>query len=324
MSDEKIAVLDLAPAHEDFREQVVAGLSQRPSTLPSKFFYDETGSALFSKICDLPEYYVTRTEMSILHDRGPEIARAIGRGVELIGLGTGAGTKTHLLLDDLDAPVAYIPVDISREQLAQSTAAFSRIFPSLEILPVCTDYLQPFDLPTPLRTPSRKVVYFPGSTIGNLPRKEAFAFLQKIMEMAGGDGQLLIGVDLKKSKAIVERAYNDAAGVTAQFNLNLLARANRELDADFDLARWRHRALYNEMAGRIEMHLISQARQTVNIADRAFTFARGEHIVTEFSYKYSPDEFIALADSAGFRFEKMWTDDDRLFGVFLFVVSGRP
>ena len=217
----------------------------------------------------------------------------------MIGLGTGAGTKTKILLRYLDSPVAYVPVDISKEQLTQSTAAFSRIFPALEILPVCADYLEPFELPTPLRTPSRKVVYFPGSTLGNLSPKQAHVFLEKITEMAGEDGRLLIGVDLKKSKTVLERAYNDSAGVTAQFNLNLLARANRELQADFDLARWRHRAIYNAEAGRIEMHLISATRQTVHIGENAFLFERGEHIITEFSYKYSPDGLIALAERAG-------------------------
>ncbi len=323
MSDEQIAVLDLAPAHEDFREQVMAGLSRTPRMLPSKFFYDEIGSELFLKICELPEYYVTRTEMSILRERGPEIARTLGRGVELIGLGTGAGTKTRLLLDHLDSPVAYLPVDISKEQLAQSTAAFSRLFPSLEILPVCTDYLEPFDLPKPLREPTRKAVYFPGSTIGNLEPEVAYAFLEKIAGMAGTDGRLLIGVDLKKDKAILERAYNDAAGITAQFNLNLLARANRELQAGLDLTCWRHRAVYNDAAGRIEMHLISESQQTARIGDRKFTFAPGEHIITEFSYKYSPAEFIVVADRVGMRFEKLWTDAAHLFGLFLFSMEDR-
>ncbi len=323
MSEEKIAVLDLAPAHEDFQEQVVAGLSQTPRMLPSKFFYDEIGSALFLKICELPEYYVTRTEMSILRARGPEIARTLGRGIELIGLGTGAGTKTRLLLDHLDAPVAYLPVDISREQLAQSTSAFSREFPSLQILPVCADYLEPFDLPTPLRTPTEKVVYFPGSTIGNLEPQEAQAFLEKITTMAETDGRLLIGVDLKKEKAILEHAYDDEAGVTAKFNLNLLARANRELKAGFDLARWHHHAFYNDAAGRIEMHLVSEAKQAARVGEQNFAFERGEHIITEFSYKYSPSEFIAMADSAGMRFEKLWTDDSQWFGLFLFAVKDR-
>ena len=339
----QIAVLDFEPADEEFCEQVVAGLSQRPRTLPCKFFYDEAGSALFSKICELPEYYITRTEMQILRERGGEIANALGRRIELIGLGTGAGTKTRLLLDNLEAPVAYVPVDISREQLTQSTITFRKKFPALEILPVCADYLQPFDLPPRSGVANRTVVYFPGSTIGNLEPEDATEFLRKIADMISKGratlrgaamarqslalpeeplrplpGALLMGVDLKKSKAILERAYNDSAGVTAQFNLNLLVRANCELGSDFDLRGWRHRAIYNRKAGRIEMHLVSLRRQTVNIADAAFTFAPGEHIITEFSYKYSPSEMIALAGAVGLRFEKIWTDEQDLFGLFLF------
>jgi dimethylhistidine N-methyltransferase len=314
----QIAVLDFEPANEEFCEQVIAGLSQRPRTLPCKFFYDETGSALFLKICELPEYYITRTEMQILRECGGEIASALGRGIELIGLGTGAGTKTRILLDNLEAPVAYVPVDISREQLTQSTIAFRERFPALEILPVCADYLQPFDLPRRSRPANRTVVYFPGSTIGNLEPEDATDFLKKIAAIVGPGGALLMGVDLKKSKAILERAYNDSAGVTAQFNLNLLARANRELGSDFDLQRWRHQAVYKEKAGRIEMHLVSAGSQTVNIADTAFTFAPGEHIITEFSYKYSPSEMIALASAVGLGFEKIWTDEEKLFGLFLF------
>jgi len=316
----QIAVLDFEPANEEFCEQVIAGLSQQPRTLPCKFFYDETGSALFSKICELPEYYVTRTEMRILRECGGDIANALGRGIELIGLGTGAGTKTRILLDNLEAPVAYVPVDISREQLTQSAIAFRKKFPALETLPVCADYLQPFDLPRRSHPANRTVVYFPGSTIGNLEPEDATDFLKKITAIVGPGGALLMGVDLKKSKAILERAYNDSAGVTARFNLNLLVRANRELGSDFDLQGWRHRAIYNEKAGRIEMHLVSLRRQTVNVADAAFSFAPGELIITEFSYKYSPSEMIALAGAVGLRFEKIWTDEQKLFGLFLFVL----
>ena len=316
----QIAVLDFEPANEEFCDQVIAGLSQHPRTLPCKFFYDETGSALFSKICELPEYYITRTEMRVLRELGGEIAKALGRRIELIGLGTGAGTKTRILLDNLEAPVAYVPVDISREQLTQSTFTFRKKFPALEILPVCADYLQPFDLPPRSGVANRTVVYFPGSTIGNLEPEDATQFLKKIAAMVEPGGALLMGVDLKKSKAILERAYNDSAGVTAQFNLNLLARANRELGSDFDLRGWRHRAIYNEKAGRIEMHLVSLRAQTVNIADSAFSFAPGEYIITEFSYKYSPPEMIALAGAVGLRFEKIWTDEQKLFGLFLFVL----
>ena len=316
----QIAVLDFAPADVEFCEQVVAGLSQQPRTLPCKFFYDETGSALFSKICEVPEYYITRTEMRILRECGREIGDALGRGIELIGLGTGAGTKTRILLEHLDQPAVYVPVDISREQLTQSSIAFRKRFPGLEVLPVCADYLQPFDLPRRSHSPAHTVVYFPGSTIGNLEPEDAADFLRKIASIAGPGGRALIGVDLKKPKVILERAYNDNAGVTADFNLNLLVRINRELGADFYLRQWCHRAIYNEKIGRIEMHLISKVPQTVQIADVAFRFAASEYIITEFSYKYSSAEMIAMAASAGLGFEKIWTDEQKLFGLFLFAV----
>jgi len=318
----RVAVLDLEPAKSDFLSETLAGLSHTPRTLPCKYFYDERGAALFQKICELPEYYVTRTETAILRLHAHEMAQCIGARCELIGLGTGAGTKTRILLEELEAPAVYIPIDISKEQLRQSTALFHQLFPQLEILPVCTDYLQPFDLPDPLRTPARRIVYFPGSTIGNFEPREATEFLRRLVDLCGKDGGLLIGVDLQKDSDVLERAYNDSQGVTAQFNLNLLRRANRELDADFDLERWRHRAIYNSSVGRIEMHLISEIDQTVHVADREFHFERcGERIITEFSYKYTPEGFTALADGAGFDFARMWTDDARLFGVFYFTLK---
>jgi len=317
----RLAVLDLEPAKSDFLSETLAGLSRTPRTLPCKYFYDERGAALFQKICELPEYYITRTETAILRLHAHEMAQCIGARCELIGLGTGAGTKTRILLEELEAPAVYIPIDISKEQLRQSTALFHQLFPQLEILPVCTDYLQPFDLPDPLRTPARRIVYFPGSTIGNFEPREATEFLRRLVDLCGKDGGLLIGVDLQKDSDVLERAYNDSQGVTAQFNLNLLRRANRELDADFDLERWRHRAIYNSSVGRIEMHLISEIDQTVHVADREFHFRCGERIITEFSYKYTPEGFTALADGAGFDFARMWTDDARLFGVFYFTLK---
>jgi dimethylhistidine N-methyltransferase len=309
----------LEPANADFFAEAIAGLSATPRTLPCKFFYDERGSELFQKICDLPEYYVTRTELQILKQYGAEIASHLGAGIELIGLGTGAGTKTRILLEELREPIAYIPVDISKEQLQQSAALFHKLFPGLEILPVCADYLQPVALPTPKRKPTRKVVYFPGSTIGNFEPPIALEFLRRIRRVCEDDGGLLIGVDLQKDRQILERAYNDEQGITAQFNLNLLARANRELGADFDLDRWKHRAVYNAKAGRIEMHLISEIDQTIHIASNEFRFRAGEKIITEFSYKHSPEGFSALAAQVGFRLAHMWTDDAQLFGVFYFT-----
>jgi dimethylhistidine N-methyltransferase len=315
------AVLDREPASTEFLAEVFSGLSKEPRTLPCKFFYDEIGAALFQGICDLPEYYITRTELQILRLHGAEMAAMLGPNIELIGLGTGAGTKTRILLEELDQPSVYVPIDISKDQLQKSTARFHEIFPELEILPVCADYLEPFELPLPRRPSSRSVVYFPGSTIGNFEPPAAMEFLRRLVDLAGEGGGLLIGVDLQKDPQIIERAYNDAAGVTAQFNLNLLARANGELGANFDLKQWRHRAIYNPEAGRIEMYLISEKGQIVQIDERKFNFRAGERILTEYSYKYTPEGLTALARQAGFEFGRMWTDDARLFGVFYFSVK---
>ena len=305
----------------DFLAAVIAGLSRHPRTLPCKYFYDARGSGLFQKICELPEYYLTRAELQILDRYSSEIAGQLGRGIELIGLGTGAGTKTRILLEKLEAPIAYVPVDISKEQLERSTSLFRKIFPTLEILPVCADYLEPVKLPSPSHKPTRKTVYFPGSTIGNFEPPAAGKFLGRISNYVGAGGGLLIGVDLEKDRHVLERAYNDSAGVTAQFNLNLLARANRELGADFDLKQWRHHAFYNSTERRIEIYLVSDADQTVHLAGHQFDFQAGEKITTEYSYKHTPETFSQLAGAAGFDFVRMWTDHARLFGVFYFTVA---
>jgi dimethylhistidine N-methyltransferase len=315
------AVLDLEPATSDFRVEAVAGLSRFPKTLPYKYFYDERGAELFGKICELPEYYITRAELAILQSERGDIVRYLGEGIELVGLGTGAGTKTRLLLEELKRPTAYISVDISSEQLRRSSELFRQLFPGVEILPVCADYLQPFQLPTPQRTPARRIVYFPGSTIGNFQPEEAADFLRRIANIVGAGGGLLIGVDLQKDPAILHAAYNDSAGITAQFNLNLLVRANRELDANFDLSRWRHRAIYSTGKGCIEMRLISTANQSVRIGELEFHFALNEEIITEFSYKYTPEGFTELAAAANFRFRQIWTDGAQLFGVFYLTVA---
>jgi dimethylhistidine N-methyltransferase len=309
------------PAVSDFLSDVIAGLSSEPRTLPCKYFYDERGAALFQKICELPEYYITRAEIDILDRHRAEIAAHLGPRISLIGLGTGSGTKTRILIEALEKPAVYIPVDISEKQLRKSTAVFHKIFPDLEILPVCADYLQPVALPSTRRKAARNVVYFPGSTIGNFEPDEATQFLRRVAKVCRHGGALLIGIDLRKDRDVLEAAYNDSAGVTAQFNLNLLARVNRELGADFDLQHWQHRAIYNSDTGRIEMNLISEIDQAVHVADRTFEFRSGEKIITEFSYKYAPEGFAALARDAGFEFQKIWTDDARLFGVFYFTCS---
>jgi L-histidine Nalpha-methyltransferase len=317
----RAALLETAPGKSSFLVETIAGLSRSPRTLPCKFFYDERGAQLFQKICELPEYYITQTELQILRLRSAEMAAALGENVELIGLGTGAGTKTRILLEELRDPAVYIPIDISNEQLQKSSARFRQMFPKLEILPIASDYLEPFELPLPRKPSSRSVVYFPGSTIGNLEPNAATEFLRRLVDLCGEGGGLLIGVDLQKDRRIIEAAYNDSQGVTAEFNLNLLVRANRELSADFDLNNWRHRAIYNSSDGRIEMYLISEGDQRVHIENRKFDFAAREKILTEHSYKYTPEGLAALARNAGFQFEKLWTDDARLFGVFYFTVT---
>ncbi len=316
-----VSVLDLEPAASDFLNQAIAGLSSSPRTLPSKFFYDEQGSNLFQEICELPEYYVTRTETEILRQYGTEIADSIGENAELVGFGTGAGVKTRMLLGHLQNPIAYVPVDISKQRLTESAEALSLEMPDLEILPVCADYLQPFELPTPSREPAHIAVYFPGSTIGNMQPEVARHFLQRVARLCGKSGGLIIGVDQQKPLPILEAAYNDSAGVTAAFNLNMLVRANRELSADFDLPAWRHLAVYNQEANRIEMHLISERAQIVHLGEREFAFAPGEKIITEFSYKHTIEGFSALAASAGFQLARVWTDPQKLFAVFHFTTA---
>jgi dimethylhistidine N-methyltransferase len=312
----RVTVLDLEPVEADFLAQVLAGLSAAPRTLPCKFFYDERGADLFQKICELPEYYITRTETELLRRYGGEMAESIGANVELIGFGTGAGFKARMLLEQLENPIAYVPVDISKQRLVDSAIELSRDMPALEILPVCGDYLQELQLPRPLRKPDHVAVFFPGSTIGNLEPAVALDFLRRVCRLCGKSGGLIIGVDLQKNREVLEAAYNDSAGVTAEFNLNLLVRANRELGADFDLSLWRHQAVYNEREGRIEMHLISEAEQTVHVGGQEFAFARAEKIITEYSYKHTLDGFVRLAAAAGFReASRVWTDPERLFAV---------
>jgi dimethylhistidine N-methyltransferase len=316
-----VTLLDLEPARSDFLEQAIAGLCASPRTLPSKFFYDERGSDLFQQICELPEYYVTRTETEILRRYMPEMAASIGENAEIVGFGTGAGIKTRMLLEHLQNPIAYVPVDISKQRLTESAEALAREMPGLEVLPVCADYLQSIELPTPTRKPEHIAVFFPGSTIGNMEPHVAREFLKRVARLCGHSGGLIIGVDLQKPRHILEAAYNDRAGVTAQFNLNMLVRANRELGADFDLARWKHRAIYNDKASRIEMHLRSEGEQIVHLGDREFHFADGEKIITEFSYKHTVEGFTALAASAGFLPPRLWTDERKFFAVFHFTTK---
>lgn len=298
------------------REEVVRGLRGTPKVLPPKLFYDEAGSRLFEEICELPEYYLTRTELAILESCVDEIAAALGPNCALVEYGSGAGVKVRLLLDALEAPSAYVPVDISRAQLGSVSRELAAAYPSVEVRPVCADYTSRFELPT-LPQGARPVAFFPGSTIGNFHPPEAAAFLRRVRHAVGPTGALVLGVDRRKEPAIVEAAYNDARGVTAAFNLNMLTRLNRELGASFHIPCFRHRAFFDDAASRIEMHLVSLAGQSVRVAGEMIHFERGETIWTESSYKYDRARLEALVGSAGFGIERLWTDGDERFWVAL-------
>jgi dimethylhistidine N-methyltransferase len=311
-----VHLIDLAPAAADFRSEVLVGLSRPQKSLSPKFFYDVEGCALFEAICDLPEYYLTRTEMHILTRHAGDIAAALGAPVTLIELGSGSSRKVRLLLDAV-RPRRYVPLDIARDHLFDSASAIARDYPWLDVRPICVDYSQPFEFPD-LADDSRRIAFFPGSSIGNFAPDEAATLLRTVAALLGRDGGLLIGYDLKKDPAILHRAYNDAAGLTAAFNLNLLRRINRELEGDFDLGRFDHSAHFAVDDSRIEMHLVSRVDQAVGVSGQVFEFAAGESIHTENSYKYSMDQFIGLAATAGFRPLETWTDPGRLFCVQLF------
>jgi dimethylhistidine N-methyltransferase len=308
---------------DSFLSEVVAGLSRPQKTLPCKFLYDDEGSRLFNEICELEEYYPTRTENRILHDNISKIAGLIGSNCRLVEFGSGDSAKTRHLLSHLPAMAGYIPIDISGSQLLESAVHLAGEFPGLEIVPLEADYEEISEIPDTKRKPQRTVAFFPGSTIGNFDPAAAAAFLQKIALLCGAGGGLLIGVDRKKSKKILEPAYNDRKGVTAKFNLGILARVNRELGADFDLSAFRHRAPYNEVHGRIEMHLVSERAQIVNLDSRVFRFEGGEHITTEYSYKYTLPGFAGMALRAGFELVRNWEDRDRLFSVLFLRVRDR-
>ncbi len=317
---------DFHPDLGDFRKEVFTGLDATPKRIPPKFFYDQRGSRLFEKICELPEYYPTRAETAILLDHAAEIVNLINAASPgdsiLIEYGSGSGRKTRILLDALGGRGVYVPIDISKQHLLESAAEPAAAYPRLRVVAVCADYSKSFSLPLNLSSPGRgRVAFFPGSTIGNLDPAEAVAFLKQIVKLVGPGGALLLGVDLKKDPAVLHAAYNDAAGVTAEFNLNLLQRMNRELSADFDLAAFRHRAFYNEPPGRVEMHLESLCDQAVQIGDRSIVFREGETVHTENSYKYSVGETHRLAAKAGFRPTATWTDADRLFSVHYLTVG---
>lgn len=319
-NDLLVAFVDLDPEPEDFLSAVIEGLSAKQKTLPCKFFYDERGSQLFDQICDLDEYYPTRTEIGILEEQLGEIAELVGRGAHLVELGSGASVKIRTLLNALPDLAQYTAVDISRDFLIQSAETLATDYPDLDVAAVCADYTQTFEIPAPSnRQSSRNIAFFPGSTIGNFTREEAETFLTRLNGILGSGSGLLIGVDLKKDSDTLHAAYNDARGVTADFNLNLLARINRELGGDFDLNRFSHRAVYLEDEGRIEMHMVSETEQSVKVGGKTFDFAAGEHIHTENSHKYSVQEFRNLCGRAGYQSVATWTDAKKLFSVHYFT-----
>jgi dimethylhistidine N-methyltransferase len=296
-----------------FAGDVLDGLSQRPKRLSPKYFYDEQGSELFEQITVLPEYYPTRTELSILRDRAGEISAIIPKGSALIEFGAGATTKVRLLLQEC-AFGAYVPVDISGDFIKAQADALRADFPGLAVYPITADFTAPFALPQAIAE-MPKVGFFPGSTLGNFEPHEACAFLRIAREILGAGAQMVIGVDLEKDERLLYEAYNDKAGITARFNLNVLHRINRELGGNFDLSAFTHRAIYNRDRHRIEMHLISRKSQTLRVLGHNFSFRAGESIHTENSYKYSLERFTALALGSGWMVRETWTDDGGLFSV---------
>ncbi|HYH42615.1 MAG TPA: L-histidine N(alpha)-methyltransferase [Burkholderiales bacterium] len=313
---------DLKPAAGSFLDDVIAGLSASRKSLPPKYFYDARGSQLFDAICELPEYYPTRTELAMLEDAAPEIASRIGPRAAIVEYGSGSGRKTAVLLRAVQ-PLAYVAIDISGEQLREAIASLAATNPGVRMVALCADYTRALPIaPLQALDARRRVVYFPGSTIGNFTVAEALAFLRNALEVAGPGGAMLVGVDLKKDPATLHAAYNDSAGVTAAFNLNVLHRINRELGGDFDLAAFEHRAHYEERPGRIEMHLVSTREQTVTIGAHRFRFAVGETIFTESSYKYSVEEFQSLAAEAGFEPGHCWVDPRRMFSIHYLKAPG--
>jgi L-histidine Nalpha-methyltransferase len=300
-----------------FLAEVLDGLRQPRKTLPCKYFYDSLGSKLFDAICETPEYYPTRTELAIMDQHAPAMAQRLGPNCQIIEYGSGSSLKTRWLLKQMPRPVEYVPVDISEEHLMECARNLAERFPDIDVRPIATDFTKPFEVPD---TTARRVIYFPGSTIGNFTPREANTLLRNMAQQVGTGGAMLIGVDLKKPIPILHEAYNDAAGVTSAFNLNLLARINRELGANFKLNQFRHRAVYDTTLGRVEMHLESLKDQDICLASSVIPFREGETIHTENSHKFTLSEFAKLAEKASFRRVAFWLDANQLFSVQLYEV----
>jgi dimethylhistidine N-methyltransferase len=303
-----------------FEADVLAGLSARQKTIPAKYFYDEEGSRLFEEITALEEYYPTRTETALLRTAAPEIASYISDGAALVEFGSGASVKTRILLDAAPQTAIYVPIDISPDALEMAAASINADYPDLIVAPLVDDFTRAIELPDIARGHPR-TGFFPGSTIGNFEDGDAIDFLNAARRLLHSGAQFVVGVDLVKDEGVLVRAYDDAKGVTSAFNKNLLARINRELDGDFDLDGFEHRAIWNPDASRIEMHLASLRDQTVIVAGRPFRFAAGETIHTENSHKFTPDGFARLAERAGWRTLRLWTSPEPAFAVFLLAAD---
>ena len=301
-------------ADDNILSEVLSGLSKKTKHLPSKLFYDKKGSKLFDRICKLDEYYLTRTEIKIMQDNIEEMGALLGEGTLLIELGSGSSIKIRLLLDHIPGLAGYIPVDISEQHLIESAEILNKDYPEINIYPLVADYTKMFEIPKIEKKYDHIAVYFPGSTIGNFTRNQAKEFLRRMAEAIGANGGLIIGVDLKKDISILESAYNDREGVTADFNLNILAHLNNELETNFTLSNFEHIAFYNEEFSRIEMHLVSKIDQKIILGKKEISFEKGEHIITEYSYKYAIKEFAELV-SDYFYVKKVWKDGNDLFSV---------
>lgn len=321
-----VAPASAAQANREFLRDIVAGLASSPKTLPCKYFYDDRGSKLFERICDTPEYYITRTEIAMLQAIGAEIADYLGPGCEIVELGCGAGIKVQLLIDALiaadRAPRSFTMIDIAEETLLRAARLLDERYPTLEVVPAVADYIQETGIPAASGHSGRhkKLVFFPGSSVGNFDPVAAGQFLSRIRSGLDKGDALLIGVDLIKPERVLNAAYNDDAGITAEFNLNLLRRIRDAFDTDLDPDAFRHRAFYNAAQHRIEMHLVSQKAQAVSIEGQRFAFVRGETIHTENSYKYSIEDFQRLGCANGFRLRRTWTDPDAYFSLHYFEV----
>ncbi len=302
-------------------QDVIRGLSRSRKEIPAKYLYDDRGSRLFNDICELDEYYLTRTEKKLTNEHADDIAAHIGSNARLIELGAGSGEKTRILLRHVHDLAAYIPVDISGDELERCVSRLSEEFPDTEIVPVCADYTADWELPTN-GFDGRNVFYYPGSTIGNFHPDRAGEFLDRLSTLAGPRGALVVGVDLDKDPQIIEDAYNDSEGVTAEFTLNLLRRINRECQADFDLDNFEHRAIYQRDQKRIQTRVYSLCDQTVEFPTDRFHFEDGEYMVVEYSYKYTIEDFADLSGEAGWRTRSIWTDDDRLFSLWFLEQNG--